>query len=82
MIKVLRSAETAETLRAHILAQLARELHIPLSSMAEHEQIDVTIDGADEVELGTLNLIKGRGGAATPPLRHRTSPRRSSITRR
>jgi len=44
-------------------AQLARELHIPLSSMAEHEQIDMTIDGADEVELGTLNLIKGRGGA-------------------
>lgn len=44
-------------------AQLARELRIPLSSLAEHEQIDITIDGADEVELGTLNLIKGRGGA-------------------
>lgn len=44
-------------------AQLARELRIPLSTMAEHEQIDMTIDGADEVELGTLNLIKGRGGA-------------------
>ena len=44
-------------------AQLARELGIPLSSMAEHEQIDITIDGADEVELGTFNLIKGRGGA-------------------
>lgn len=25
--------------------------------------IDLTIDGADEVELGTLNLIKGLGGA-------------------
>jgi ribose 5-phosphate isomerase A len=45
------------------IAQLAGELRIPLSSMAEHDQIDVTIDGADEVELGTLNLIKGRGGA-------------------
>lgn len=44
-------------------AQLARELSIPLSTMAEHEQIDMTIDGADEVELGTLDLIKGRGGA-------------------
>jgi ribose 5-phosphate isomerase A len=44
-------------------AELARELRIPLSTMAEHEQIDMTIDGADEVELGTLNLIKGRGGA-------------------
>ncbi len=41
----------------------ARELGIPLSSLGEHAQIDLTIDGADEVELGTLNLIKGRGGA-------------------
>lgn len=36
---------------------------IPLSSFAEHRQIDLTIDGADEVERGTLNLIKGLGGA-------------------
>ncbi|HZV20295.1 MAG TPA: ribose 5-phosphate isomerase A, partial [Hyphomicrobiales bacterium] len=36
---------------------------IPLSSFAEHRHIDVTIDGADEVERGTLNLIKGLGGA-------------------
>lgn len=43
--------------------QLARELGIPLSNLAEYEQIDITIDGADEVELGSLNLIKGRGGA-------------------
>jgi ribose 5-phosphate isomerase A len=34
-----------------------------LSSFAEHRQIDLTIDGADEVERGTLNLIKGLGGA-------------------
>jgi ribose 5-phosphate isomerase A len=38
-------------------------LEIPLSTLAEHSQIDVTIDGADEVEAGSLNLIKGRGGA-------------------
>jgi ribose 5-phosphate isomerase A len=44
-------------------AQLARELGIPVSTLEEHACIDVTIDGADEVELGTLNLIKGRGGA-------------------
>ena len=43
--------------------ELARELRIPLSDLAAHERIDVTIDGADEVELSTLNLIKGRGGA-------------------
>jgi ribose 5-phosphate isomerase A len=44
-------------------ARLARELGIPLSTLDEHGRIDVTIDGADEVELGTLHLIKGRGGA-------------------
>jgi len=41
----------------------ARDLGIPLSDLGERPQIDLTIDGADEVELGTLNLIKGRGGA-------------------
>jgi ribose 5-phosphate isomerase A len=44
-------------------AAQARALAIPLSTLAEHDQIDVTIDGADEVELGSLNLIKGHGGA-------------------
>lgn len=44
-------------------AGLARRLGIPLSTLDEHSQIDMTIDGADEVEMGTLNLIKGRGGA-------------------
>jgi len=41
----------------------SRQLGIPLSSLEDHPEIDMTIDGADEVELGTLNLIKGRGGA-------------------
>jgi ribose 5-phosphate isomerase A len=44
-------------------AQLAREAKIPLSSFTEHAEIDLTVDGADEIELGTLFLIKGRGGA-------------------
>jgi ribose 5-phosphate isomerase A len=44
-------------------AAMATEAGIPLTSFAEHRQIDLTIDGADEVERGTLNLIKGRGGA-------------------
>lgn len=44
-------------------ATLARELKIPLTTFAEHMQIDLAFDGADEVELGTLYLIKGRGGA-------------------
>src|SRR5260370_15577985 len=42
---------------------LARRLGVPLTSFAEHRRIDLTIDGADEVERGTLNLIKGLGGA-------------------
>jgi ribose 5-phosphate isomerase A len=43
--------------------QQARSLGIPVSTIDEHPEIDLTIDGADEVEIGTLNLIKGRGGA-------------------
>ena len=43
-------------------AEQARRLEIPLTTLGEYPQIDVTIDGADEVELGTLNLIKGGGG--------------------
>ena len=41
----------------------ARSLGITVSSLDEYPQVDLTIDGADEVELGKLNLIKGRGGA-------------------
>ena len=44
-------------------AAQAKAAGIPLSSFAEHRQIDLTIDGADEVERGTLNLVKGLGGA-------------------
>jgi ribose 5-phosphate isomerase A len=40
----------------------ARRLGIPLTSLEEHPQIDVTIDGADEVD-PNLDLIKGAGGA-------------------
>jgi ribose 5-phosphate isomerase A len=36
---------------------------IPLTSFAVDKSIDLTIDGADEVERDTLNLIKGLGGA-------------------
>jgi ribose 5-phosphate isomerase A len=44
-------------------ARQARGLGIPISSLAEHVQIDLTIDGADEIQRGTLDLIKGHGGA-------------------
>ncbi len=41
----------------------ARALGIPLTGFAEHAQLDITIDGADEVQVSNLNLIKGHGGA-------------------
>jgi len=44
-------------------AAQARALGIPLSDLADEPQIDMTIDGADEVEEATLDLVKGRGGA-------------------
>ena len=44
-------------------ADLARQFGVPLANFAKHRRIDVTIDGADQVERGTLNLIKGLGGA-------------------
>lgn len=44
------------------VAEDAREAGIPLTSFSAHRSIDVTIDGADEVD-GGLNLIKGGGGA-------------------
>lgn len=44
-------------------ASLARSLRIPLTTFAAHAQIDLAVDGADEVELETLFLIKGHGGA-------------------
>jgi ribose 5-phosphate isomerase A len=44
-------------------AALAQRLGVPLIGFARHRRIDLAIDGADEVERGTLHLIKGRGGA-------------------
>ena len=44
-------------------AAQARRLGIPIATFAEHQRLDLTIDGADEVALGTLDLIKGLGGA-------------------
>jgi ribose 5-phosphate isomerase A len=44
-------------------AVLAQKCGIPLTDFARHRRIDLTIDGADQIEEGTLNLIKGLGGA-------------------
>jgi ribose 5-phosphate isomerase A len=44
-------------------AAQARGLGIPLATLGEHPVIDLTVDGADEVADGTLDLVKGLGGA-------------------
>ena len=43
-------------------ATLARQVGLPLTSLDEVTSIDVTVDGADEVD-PRLDLIKGYGGA-------------------
>ena len=45
-------------------AELARAAGIPLTTLDEHPEIDITIDGADELDR-ELRLIKGGGGALT-----------------
>ena len=55
----------------------ARELGIPLTDFAAHPVIDLTIDGADEVD-PDLNLIKGGGGAL---LREKVLAQASRCTR-
>lgn len=43
-------------------AQLAGSLGIPLTDLDTHPELDLAIDGADEID-GQLRLIKGGGGA-------------------
>src|SRR6202166_4489800 len=43
--------------------EIARALGMRLATLEDYPALDLTIDGADEVELGSLDLIKGRGGA-------------------
>ena len=41
----------------------AREGGIPMASFATVRQIDLTVDGADQILRGSLDLVKGLGGA-------------------
>jgi ribose 5-phosphate isomerase A len=43
-------------------AQQAIELGIPLTTLEVHQIVDITIDGADEIDT-QMNMIKGGGGA-------------------
>jgi ribose 5-phosphate isomerase A len=44
-------------------ASLARRAGVPLTDFSARTWLDLTIDGADEVARGSLDLVKGRGGA-------------------
>ncbi|UCF18577.1 MAG: ribose 5-phosphate isomerase A [Gemmatimonadota bacterium] len=47
---------------SRFMAEEARRLRIRLTTLEHHPAVDMTIDGADEVD-PNLNLIKGGGGA-------------------
>jgi ribose 5-phosphate isomerase A len=56
----LRIVGIATSIQSH---RQAESLGIPITDFARQPQLDLTIDGADEVQRGTLALIKGHGGA-------------------
>lgn len=69
LLEAIATRRTAgELARLHCIptsrdtAARATRLGIPLASLATHPVVDLTIDGADEVD-PDLNLIKGMGGA-------------------
>ena len=49
---------------SHQAFQLAVKNHIPITTLDEHPRLNLTIDGADQID-PDLNLIKGMGGALT-----------------
>ena len=61
----LQSGELQQILgvpTSQVIADEARAAGIPLTTLNQHPHLDLTIDGADEVD-PALNLIKGGGGA-------------------
>ena len=49
---------------SHQAFQLAVDCGIPITTLDEHPRLNLTIDGADQID-PDLNLIKGMGGALT-----------------
>lgn len=58
-----RKMEFSVVPTSHQIEHLAISHGLRIVSMNEASTIDYAIDGADQVEEGTLNLIKGGGGA-------------------
>lgn len=65
LAQLLQSGELSDIIAIPCSLEVERHatrLGIPLTSLEHHPVIDLTIDGADEVD-GQMNLIKGGGGA-------------------
>ena len=63
--RLIREGKLREILVIPCSKEIEQELrsqNVPLTKLNEHPSIDLTIDGADEVD-PKLNLIKGGGGA-------------------
>ena len=60
--RVAQGLEVVGLPTSEATAQQAQGLGIPLTNFAEVTRLDLTIDGADELD-GALRLIKGGGGA-------------------
>lgn len=61
-LKVAEGFEVIGVPTSERTADLCKELGVPLTTLEETPHLDLTIDGADEVD-GVLSLIKGGGGA-------------------
>lgn len=61
-VKVAEGFEIIGVPTSERTAALCNELGVPLTTLEETPHLDLTIDGADEVD-GVLSLIKGGGGA-------------------
>ncbi len=61
--RVARGLRIVGVPTSRVVERQARALGIPLTTLEQRPRIDLTIDGADEIEPNSLALIKGRGGA-------------------
>ncbi|MFH1793874.1 MAG: ribose-5-phosphate isomerase RpiA [Pseudomonadota bacterium] len=61
-VKVAGGMEIIGVPTSERTARLCAELGVPLSTLEETPELDLTIDGADEID-AALSLVKGGGGA-------------------